>query len=388
LPAQPSMPNTAQLAPQKGLSLKENFDDQNSAFAIRLPDDFPLQDLFEISSCLNEVDVCVPGYIPPEVGLYHPYGYFYEHEVEYIKTMLIPDRNVVSRFAQLAQGKPVQKDQHLRTAAGLLGFCQCLDIEIEPAIAFHELAHKEGNEVALAELEWFRAADSANTQDLMDVGLIRKDALVGDYSPRKVEAHDLAKPLKRWNRNYILALKMMELELRRTKPIDRVLTLLDWMREDFMFGGPAALLASVYFAPNSPPKKRVFKDKNSADREKAIAGVRNAAWDLTQLSEFLRKVNEASEEGHTRYLFASFDKHLRLMARLALKFGPSRLASAGLSSALSEWWPVDEANRITDCIFDHLDRINSSQWTVKTAPAPDFINQLIRAGEQSIREFC
>jgi len=366
--------------------LKEHFDDNNLTFAIRLPDDFPLQDLFEISSCLNEVDVCVPGYIPPEVGLYHPYGYFYEREVANVKTTLIPDRNVVSRFAQLAQGRPVQTDQQLRIAAGLLGFCQCLDIEIEPAIAFHELAHKEGNDVALAELEWFRAADSASTHDLMDVGLMRKDALVEGYLPRKVDAHDLAKPLKRWNRNYILALKMMELELRLTKPIDRVLTLLDWMHDDFMFGGPAALLASVYFAPNSPPRKRVFKDKNSADREKTIAGVRNAAWDLTQLSEFLRKVNEASEEGGTRYLFASFDKHLRLMARLAFKFGPSRSASAGLVSALSEWWPVEEAHKITDCIFDHLDRINSSQWRAKTSPAPDFINRLIGAGEHFIRE--
>lgn len=201
-----------------------------------------------------------------------------------------------------------------------------------------------------------------------------------------MDARDLAKPLKRWNRNYILALKMMELELRLTKPIDRVFTLLDWMHEDFMFGGPAALLASVYFAPNSPPRKRVFKDKNSADREKAIAGVRNAAWDLTQLSEFLRKVNEASEGGHTRYLFASFDKHLRLMARLAFKFGPSRSASAGLSSALSEWWPAEDADRITDGIFNHLDRINSSQWKVKTSPAPDFINRLIMDGEQFIRD--
>lgn len=262
---------------KKRISLEQHFDDENLTIAIRLPNNFPLQDLFEISSRLKEVDVCVPGYIPPEVGLYHPHGYFYEHEVQNIKTTLIPDRNVVSRFAQLAQGKPVHADQQLRIAAGLLGFCQCLDIEIEPAIAFHELAHKEGNDVALAELEWFRAADSASTHDLMDVGLMRKDALLGDYSPRKVNARDLARPLKRWNRNYILALKMMEFELRLTKPIDRVLALLDWMRDHFMFGGPAALLASVYFAPNSPPKKRVFKDKNSSDREKAIAGVRNAA---------------------------------------------------------------------------------------------------------------
>jgi hypothetical protein len=99
-------------------------------------------------------------------------------------------------------------------------------------------------------------------------------------------------------------------------------------------------------------------------------------------------VNEASEAGNTRYLFASFDKHLRLMARLAFKFGPSRSASAGLLTALAEWWPVEDATRIADYIFDHLDRINSIQWKVKTSPNPGFIDRLIAAGEKFIREGC
>lgn len=39
-------------------------------------------------------------------------------------------------------------------------------------------------------------------------------------------------------------------------------------------------------------------------------------WDLTHLSEFVRKVNEARPDGRPRLLFASFDRHLRLMAKL------------------------------------------------------------------------
>lgn len=357
----------------------------SSTAGFLLPNDFPLEDLFEVSERLVEANICIPGYIPPEVGLLHPYGYLYEQNVESIKTTLIPDRNVVSRFAQLAQGKVAHADPQMRVAAGLLAFAQCLDIEIEPSIAFHELAHKSGNDISLSELAWFRAADNANPYDLIDVALMRKDALANPYTPHEVAVQDLARPLKRWNRNYILALKMMELELRLDKPIDRVLNLLDWMQHDFMFGGPAALLASVYFAPNSPPRKRVFKDKNAKDREKAIAGVRNATWDLTQLSEFIRRVNEGAEGESKRYLFASFDKHLCLMARLTFKFGVDTSAPDGLSAALSEWWPAEDAVRIATAIFGHIDRIQASEWKVKTTSNPDFIDELIRAGEAYIR---
>lgn len=360
-------------------------ENENLNVGFFLPEDFPLEDLFEISDRLVEADVCIPGYIPPDIGLYHPSGYLYQRNVEEVKTTLIPDRNVASRFAQLAQGKIAHADPQMRVAAGLLAFARCLDIEIEPSIAFHELAHKSGNDIALSELGWFRAADNACPHDLIDVALMRKDALANRHMPHEVAMRDLARPLKRWNRNYILALKMMELELRLDKPIDRVLSLLDWMQNDFMFGGPAALLASVYFAPNSPPKKRVFKDKNAKDRERAIAGVRNAAWDLTQLSEFIRRVNECAEGEPTRYLFASFDKHLRLMARLAFSFGADTSAPDDLSAALSEWWPAGDAVLIARTIFCHIDRIQSSELKVKTTSNPDFIHDLIRAGEAFIR---
>lgn len=363
-------------------------DEEEVNLALWLPADFPLNDLQLVCGQLSEEGVCVPGYIAPPVGLYHPDGFFYEHHVKQIKTVLLPDRNVVSRLAQLAQGKAVRQDQQLRLSAGLLGFAQCLDIEVEPAIAFHELAHKQGNEAAWGELAWFRAADNAKPQDLFDLALGRQDVLTGQYSAHTdVLTLDMAKPITRWNRNYIIALKMVELEqLAQFRPVDRVLHLFDWMRDDFMFGGPAALMASVYFAPNSPPKRRVFKDKNSLDREAAIAGVRNAAWDLTHLSEFVRRVGEEGHEGKTRYLFASFDKHLRSIAKLLIDYGTDRAADDALPQALLQWWGWTDAERIVTSLHRNLERIQIPEWKAKVAPRPDFIGELIREGEQFVRD--
>lgn len=362
--------------------------DADEAFSmlLKFPHNFPLADLYVLSERLAETGVCVPGYVPPPVGLFHPDGYFYDQHVERSKTILIPDRNVASRMAQLARGRRVDADQQVRTAAGLLAFAQCLDIEIEPSVAFHELAHSAGNESAWEELRWFRAADNAKVHDVLDVALGRADALHAPGPPHDVPNHDLAKPLKRWNRNYIIALKVMELELQDLRPIDRVLRLLDWMRDDFMFGGPAVMLASVYFAPNSPPKRRVFKDKNSPDREAAIAGARNAAWDLTHLSEFVRKVNEAGPEGRPRFLFVSFDRHLRLMAKLLFDCTTNLSAADALPAALASWWSETDARRIAATITGHLERIDSAEWRAKTSPDPNFIDRMIGRGEQIVRD--
>lgn len=359
--------------------------DEDFSMLLKFPPDFPLADLYALSERLAATELCVPGYLPPPVGLFHPDGYFYDQHIERSKTILIPDRNVVSRMAQLARGRRTGADQQVRTAAGLLAFAQCLDIEIEPSVAFHELAHTAGNEMAWDELGWFRSADNARVHDVMDVALGRADQLRAPGPPHEVPKHDLAHPLKRWNRNYIIALKVMDLEMQDLRPIERVLRLLDWMRDDFMFGGPAAMLASVYFAPNSPPKRRVFKDKNSADREAAIAGARNAAWDLTHLSEFVRKVNEAGPDGRPRFLFASFDRHLRLMAKLLFDCATEISAADALPKALSTWWSETDARRIAATITGHLERINSAEWRAKTAPEPDFIDRMIARGEEVVR---
>lgn len=78
-------------------------------------------------------------------------------------------------------------------------------------------------------------------------------------------------------------------------------------------------VACVYLGTHSPSRKNVFQDKNSKDRAAAIASVRNAAWDITHLSEFIRLVNQDPDRTESQYLFASVDGHLRLTTRLLLE---------------------------------------------------------------------
>ncbi|ALV07725.1 hypothetical protein [Roseateles depolymerans] len=352
---------------------------------LRLPEGFPVDDLEVVGQQLTDAGICIPGYLPPEMGLLSTAALCYEH-AHGVQMVLLPDRNVVSRMAQLAAGETVVGNEQRRLAAALLGLCQCHDIEIEPGAAFHELAHREGNDVALNELRLFRLADSAHAQETLDVALGRSPTL----RLRPVDLPgppdgDLSRPLRRWNRNYVIALRILELEAKPLTPLQRVKELMDWMVSDFTFGAPGALLAMVFLAPNSPPKKDVFKNRHSTDREAAIRGVRNAAWDLTQLSDFTAKVNAEGEEGQTRYLFATFDKHLRLQANLIFQYGTDLDSLSGLADALSAWWPRNDAIALSDALRRHLERVHAPGWRREVSLTYERVMELIRDGEERVR---
>ena len=143
-------------------------DDDDTELVLMLPPEFPYLQLQEIASQLEIADVFVPGYIPPTVGLYAVDSFIHHAWVDELETILLPDRNVVSRLAQVAKGEPLAGADRAQKqmAAAIMAFAQCLDIKIEPSLAFHELAPNQGNNAAHDELAWFRVADNGKPQDL------------------------------------------------------------------------------------------------------------------------------------------------------------------------------------------------------------------------------
>lgn len=350
-------------------------------------DDFPLDDLRSAAGILEASNILLPGYTPPACGIYEPATYFYEQDQGY-EFVILPDRNVASRVAQLAQRRIALGDGQLTTTAALLAFAQCLDVQFEPGAAFHELAHLQGNEIAADELSWFRAADEAIPQDILNVALGRSSRVARTYQPKPKETLDLARPLKRWNRNYILALKILELEGEDGAAVDKMLKLLDWMADGFIFGGPASLLAALFLATHSPPKKKVFKSRNSNNRELALAGVKNAAWDVTHLSLFVERMNQSAEGQKKRYLFASFDSHLRMTTELMLAISTGHTDVSALATNLSRWWSDRDALRISESMVGHLKRINQEGFEPKVPSGSNILQRLIADGEHKVLAQC
>lgn len=346
-----------------------------------LPPDFPYMELRALGEMLEAEGVFVPGYQPPPVGLCHPDAFIFEAQFENIQTILLPDRNIASRMAKIVAGAPM--DETLRKIAAIKAFCHFLDIQIEPSIAFHELAQLQGNDAANLELARFRDADNADPYPWLELAFGDLNALNPKEPQHSPEAHDLAFPLRRWRRNYIAALKIAELELSGRPNLDRMLALLSWMRDNFIIAGPAALLASIYFAPNSPPRKRLFKQLFSPNRLRAVDGVRNTAWDLTHLSEMIRKVNEANDS-QIRLLFASFDKGLRTLAGLLFHASAEKFSEALLVDALVPWWSRAQAEQIANSLMKLLADLNNKNRKQRQANSPVSIDEMIQQGEQRV----
>lgn len=357
-------------------------EDLDGFFAIQFPPDFPMDDMIQIASDLIADGGIVAGYIPAERGMLDLMVMKYS-ELMGEKMIILPDRNLVSRMAAIAEGRaryPLDKTTQL--AADLMAYCQCMALNFDPLIAFHELAHKEGNDQANHELAWFRASDDAQALAWIDISRGRAETL-GLLSPAPLTSHDLAAPLDRWERNYVVALKIAELELSDRKPIERALALLDWMLAEFFLAGPAAIFASMYFSPNAA-KKRLMKSLRSADREKAIDGVRNAAWDMTHLSDFARRIKKEGD-GPGRFIFATGDRSLAEIAKLIpIDAEPGDLEGE-LARQMSIWWPERDlavlASRFADAIFV------SSSRPAPTGPegAEDPITDFVVAGERAVR---
>lgn len=346
-----------------------------------LSPNFPYMELRALGEVLDAERVFVPGYRPPPVGLCHPDAFIFEAQFEKVQTILLPDRNIASRMAKIVAGAPM--DAMLRKIAAIKAFCHFLDILIEPAIAFHELAHTQGNDAANLELARFRDADNADPYPWLDLAFGDLDALEPLQAPRLPESHDLAFPLRRWRRNYIAALKIAELELSARPNLDRMLELLTWMRNDFLIAGPAALLACIYFAPNSPPRKGLFKQLHSSNRLRAIDGVRNAAWDLTHLSEMIREVNEGNG-GSTRLIFASFDEGLRSLAALLFTFSADDFSEQILMDALVSYWSPAQAEQIAKALVVLLAHIHDEDRQQRRENSPLPIDEMIQQGEQFV----
>lgn len=355
-------------------------------YIVRFDPDFPRGDVEALGRELTDAGVFAPGYIPPPAGLLNLDSMVYAKDEQGYDTLFLPDRNLVSRMARVARdGHAELQDKTSRIALALMAYSQAMGLDFEPSIAFHELGAKSGNAAANEESAWFRAADKAAAREWIAVAAGRLGRVnLGTASSTKT--YDFAFPLIRWRRNYVVALKVARLELEGNgSPLIRAIQLINWLYGDFIFAGPAAAFATMYFGPKAA-KRGLFKRLRAPEaREEAIAGIRNAAWDMTHLSDFVSRVSRA-EAQRRRYIFASADFSLVRIARTLLLQPVSSDGWPSFAQALAEWWPLAEAQVIADAMFERVQRLQASDRPLPSPSASD-IDAMISDGEAWIRDW-
>jgi hypothetical protein len=351
----------------------------------RLPLDAP--DVEAIVDLLRGRDVFTPSFIKAGTDIYNPLTYVQQRVGSGTKTILLADRNVFTRWLALMNGA-VAEPEH-RVVAAVMAFAQCAGILIEPSLALYEAAATAGSNVANEELRQFRIADNLEPICWADVALARasKLSLTQQATPPSLEPVDFEMPLRRWRRNYVIALKVAELALRGGKAESQMTELLRWMYQDFLIGGPAAILAAHYLAPNSD-RKGLLKNVRSSNRERAVLGVRNAAWDLTLLSDWIVRVQEQVQRNELS-LLCSLDRKVVEFARLLTDEPPEEpTADSPLLIIFESLWGTTVGRRLSTLAESYL---SDASNTVRQLHRPEevgyYVDRLIREGEAFIRNW-
>lgn len=345
--------------------------EEDAEFLFRFDPDFPIDAVEEIGRRLTESKALIPGWIVPEVGAFDIRAVVVGEHYDGWSTILLPDRNIISRMARIAREGAIRTRDHPTDIAVLLmAFAQAVNFNIEPGLAFHELAQRESNQCALDELRWFRTADTGgHAQEWIDLALDHKASIaIGEALAE--EPVNLTAPIRRWRCNYIVVMKIAALELAPGKPEDKLIALLDWMNEDFPVASPALIFAARYWAPNLP-RAGLIKHVRAPDRSRLLIGARNAAWDITYLSEFIRKVSEGVGKKE-RVVLATGDRLLAEIAPMLLRGRESEERHPSLEESLSRWWPAKFTSDFCNAFFEAAEQASGrSRWNNETQDPVD-----------------
>jgi hypothetical protein len=356
--------------------------EENATVMIALDPEFPFDDVEAIGARLGDSQALVPGFIPPSAGITSLEALLYAEHVERTTTIILPDRNIVSRMARAARDGVVRPvDGPTQIAIDVMALSQAMNFDIEPLIAFHELAHRDGNASANEELRWFRAADHGQAKAWIQLALDRSDRLA-TIEPGPPTDLDLAEPIHRWRCNYAVALHVATLELDTQTPIERAAALLDWMVTDFIVAGPAAVFAAMFLSPRAS-RAGMLKRLKSPDRNRAIAGVRNAAWDITHLSDFVRRA-KSTDYTDKRFIFATADRTLAQLASL-LFVDAEHLEGfeQQLAVAIEPWWSSDAA-AVARFISNAIAAAERRPPPKSLPGIKDFVGHMILVGEHRV----
>jgi hypothetical protein len=344
-------------------------------------------DLTQIADLLRARDVFTPTFSAAETDRYDPMVYRHQAERFATSTRLLVDRNLLSRWVGLVNGVAPQEAHRL--AAGVMAFAQCAHIDIEPNIALYEVAHLLGLDAARDELATFRFADHTHPGYWAEVALGQAHEVVAPERlliPATDDTVNFAMPLRRWRRNYVLSLKLVELDLEGGSSSARMSRLLGWMYDDFILGGPAIALAATYLAPNAE-RRGLLKGIRSADRERALEGARNAAWDLTLVSEWLKAAEHQQAESRLT-LLASLDRAVHTIARTVGDIKEAHEATGTqMAEVLTRLWGESVGARLASEVTDYYSTREADHRQINRPTEVDFLSKCVRLGEQAVRDW-
>ena len=278
------------------------------------------------------------------------------------------DNNILTRACALAEGqsavRPDPNDSSYRIVAAIMCFFILGGFDLEPSIAIYEKSARSDHQTALDALGSFRIADHVHPQAYSDLALGRTDSLPpavierarelsSTPRPQQIET-DFTRTIKPWQVQYLALLNAALLQATHRDPQTAALAFLAWMENESFSSITSSLFVLAFLSPKPPAK--MIKGLSKPDPDKALAGIRNAAWDLTYVSAWGRRARRAAPRELS--FLCSNDKIVKTLAR-PIFVTNDQDADEELTLFLLKYWPKNKATKLLAAINDHQTRITS-----------------------------
>lgn len=199
-----------------------------------------------------------------------------------------------------------------------MAFASCANAQIEPNLALYEGSASGAKKPWKRDLQIFHRADNIHPANWAALALGHAEQFDRRIPGKRLES-DAAKrfnpsgKLRFYGFVYPIALKMATICISGGRPDKKMVELLDWMYYRWQLSAPATLLATR--ALSQDPPRNIFKNIGSKDRETALAGVQNAAWDLVYVTAWFDRIKSQDQASQLTVL-CSRDRVLLKVAEL------------------------------------------------------------------------
>lgn len=272
-------------------------------------------DLQKMERILRERDIIRTVYPRDLFDQYILGDYLEQIHVHKCRFAAVLDRNIFSDIIAVAKHAGERNATVTqRAACALLAFLQLSDCLIEPGMAIYEYMDSGHYQQAIDELSLFRSVDNIDPQILVDLALGRMKSIPSnELKPLKVDSIQELKgeDIRRWKLHYGLALKLAAIELAGGEANRKLEAFFEWMYTDYIFSASAVVFGVIYFSDKRFSK--MLKNIKCGDVDRFRRGIRNAAWDMTIVHYWTKKVLAGRAKGDL-WLLCTEDKALKGIA--------------------------------------------------------------------------
>lgn len=277
-----------------------------------------VNDLLNICSLLKKKDIICTIYSSNEFDQYDLFRYTELLNDKSNSFIAFFDTNIVIDLLRICKGEKLIINENLSdtkvTSCALLILLQCLDIQIDPGLGIHEIAHNDDYVNGQNNLNFFNAINNLHPAILNNLLQGKLNVITDMLAVQNSNIINKVNPYEwhYWFLIYTCVLKIVILEKSKKDNYCKLIEYINWMWNEFIFCAAPTVFAIIYFSKYKLSKMLKNISSNNFDELHKI--IKNVSWDLCAVEYWSLETFE--NHSNSKYiLFCTQDKMLKEISK-------------------------------------------------------------------------